>query len=163
MASPCHRMVDPARQGHHRLPLFERPLRSDQGAGRPGSLDDDHHLAEPRDDAVAHGEVVAARADVGRVFGEEQALLSHPRGDFARGPWPIDPAAQHGQGRTAHHERATVRGLVDPAGHTADDAGSGLGQGAREACRLRLTVGGRCARSDDRDARPLGQELGPTP
>ena len=90
------RRGDLARHCEHLSPLVEREIGGDQRTAALTCLDDDRHVGEPRDDAVARRETPGRRLDARRVLRDDEALLGDLLREFCVSARivAVDPAAE---------------------------------------------------------------------
>ena len=125
--------VDGARNGKHLPPLLGGGASRDQRAGCQRRLNHQGAAGQPRDDAVALGEVAGNRRCAQRELAEHESVRGNLVGQLlvlARVD-PVHPGADDSDGR---HFRGVggqgpgVRGGVDAQGHARDDAPAHAGQ-----------------------------------
>ena len=137
--------------------VLDRAFRGDAGAATHGGLDDDDHVGEAGDDAVADRELLAAWLHAVAELAHEQPAATDAVEEHAVASWvhDVETGRDHTDDGATDVERAFVRGGVDADREPTHDGDARGAEHRADLARVGQAV--RCGgtRADDRHPRPV--------
>ena len=142
-----------AGQREHRAAVPVGVVGRDRRAADGLRFDDHAHVAQRRDDPVAHGELRGVGLHPVRVLAHDHAVLADARVQRVVPPrvGDVEAGRNHADDRATRRERAFVRGAVDADREPAHHGHSGVGEVRRDLARIGEAVWRRAACADHRD------------